>query len=366
MKFFFIASVSLVIEARFGGVSLDRMSHRGVMDVEASFSLMTQGHARLCRRGQAKDFSGVSGMIVCFDIGGTAIKGATAHSAEDIRPLPRRPTPGSDFGAFVGTLKEVIAESGGKPDCIAISIAGIMEPDSGRAIIANIPCAHGRHLKADLEAALGLPVIIANDADCFAMAEATIGKGRGHRVVFGAILGSGVGGGLIVDGRLINSGGGFAGEWGHGLAAARVAGDPPVSLPSFPCGCGLDGCLDAIGSARGMEKLHRHLHQAGLTSEEIVSRWQQGDGQAARTIDIFVDILASPLALVVNVTGATIVPVGGGLSNSQALLEALDAAVRKRILRRFDHPLIVQAECQIEPGLVGAAILGLSFAGRST
>lgn len=298
-------------------------------------------------------------MIVCFDIGGTAIKGAIAHSADDIHPLPRRPTPGADFGAFVATLKDVIAQSGGTPSCIAISIAGVIEPDTGRAIIANIPCAHRRNLKADLEAELHLPVIIANDADCFAMAEATIGKGRGHRVVFGTILGSGVGGGLVVDGQLINADGGFAGEWGHGLAAARIAGNPPVTLPSFPCGCGLDGCLDAIGSARGMEKLHRHLHQADLTSEEIVGRWQQGDPQAARTIDVFVDILASPLALVVNVTGATIVPVGGGLSNSRALLEELDAAVRKRILRRFESPLVVQAECQIEPGLVGAAILGL-------
>jgi N-acetylglucosamine kinase len=298
-------------------------------------------------------------MIVCFDIGGTAIKGAVASSAHDIRPFPRRPTPEADFEAFVETLRDVISQADEKPSGIAISIAGVIDPDTGRTISANIPCAHGRHFKTDLESALQLPVIIANDADCFVLAEAAVGVGQGHRVVFGVILGSGVGGGLVVDGELINVDGGFAGEWGHGPIAARVAGSPPVQLPAFPCGCGLEGCLDAIASARGMEKLHRHLHRQDLTSEDIVERWQAGDRNAGHTIEILVDILASPLALVVNVTGATIVPVGGGLSNAEALLTALDQAVRSRILRRFERPLVLKAACQIEPGLIGAAILGL-------
>src|SRR5699024_3494925 len=142
----------------------------------------------------------------------------------------------------------------------------------------------GRLLKADLEAALGHPVLIANDADCCALAEYGAGAGRGHRVVFGAILGTGVGGGLVVDGKLINSAGGFAGEWGHGPVAATRAGNPAVELPRFACGCGLDGCVDAIGSARGMEKLHRHLTGTEMKAEEILAAWQDGDEKAARTI----------------------------------------------------------------------------------
>lgn len=301
-------------------------------------------------------------MIVCFDIGGTAIKGAGAWAVDDVRPVARRQTPIHDFDAFIGVLKDVIDEIGETPTCVALSIAGIIDPDTDRAVIANIPCAHGRLLRADLEAALGLPVLIANDADCCALAEYGAGAGRGHRVVFGAILGTGVGGGLVVDGKLINSAGGFAGEWGHGPVAATRAGNPPVELPRFACGCGLDGCVDAIGSARGMEKLHRHLAGSELKAEEILDAWQTGDVDAARTIDVYIDILSAPLALVVNMTGATIVPVGGGLSNSMPLIEALDRAVKARVLRKFQRPLVVRAECAIEPGLVGAAVLGAAFA----
>jgi len=301
-------------------------------------------------------------MIVCFDIGGTTIKGAVAYAPDDIRPVPRIPTPKTSFEDFAAGLKSVIDQSGGEPGCVSLSIAGVIDPDTGKATVANIQSIHSRVLKDELEKALGLPVIVSNDADCFVIAESEIGSGRGHRVVFGVILGTGVGGGLVIDGKLINSDGGFAGEWGHGPVAATLAGNPPVCLPRFECGCGLVGCIDAIGSARGMEKLHAHLHQKEMSSEAIIAAWQAGDAGAARTIDILVDILASPLAVVINVTGATIVPVGGGLSNSRELITALDVAVRTRILRRFDRPLVVPAICRIEPGLIGSAVIGLKYA----
>ena len=299
-------------------------------------------------------------MIVCFDIGGTAIKGAVAHSVDDIRPFPRRPTPTGDFAAFVATLKSVIAEAGSTPRCVAISIAGVIDPDTQKAVVANVPCVHGRPLQADLEVALGLPVLIANDADCCVLAEARLGAGRGHRVVFGVILGTGVGGGLVIDGKLINGNGGFAGEWGHGPVAATRAGTPPVELPRFACGCGQIGCVDAVCSARGMEKLHAELSGQSLASEQITEAWIAGNPGAARTIDVYLDILSGPLALVANVTGTTIIPVGGGLSNCGPLIEAIDKAVRSRLLRRFDRPLVVPALCQVEPGLVGAAVLGFA------
>lgn len=299
-------------------------------------------------------------MILCFDIGGTTIKGALAYSAEDIRLLPRVATPKDDFAAFVGVLRQAIESCDTKPDGVAISIAGVVDEDNGWATVANIPCIHGRDLKADLETELGLRVIIANDADCFVMAEAGIGAGRGHRVVFGIILGTGVGGGLVIDGRLINANGGFAGEWGHAPVAATQAGDPPVHIPAIRCGCGLQGCIDATCSARGLEKLHALLHHEDRSSQEIIDLWCAGDEKAARTIQVHVDILASPLALVVNVTGASIVPVAGGLSNSQELLAEIDRAVRGRILRKLSRPLVVKAQCEIEPGLVGAALLGLA------
>lgn len=300
-------------------------------------------------------------MIVCFDIGGTSVKGGIAFSARDIQPFQRRPTPLDDFEAFVATLRAVLDESGGTPDCISIAIAGVLDPESGLANIANIPCLNGRALAANLESALGLPVLVANDADCFAVAEASLGAGRGHRIVFGAILGTGIGGGLVIDGALINRNGGFAGEWGHGPVAATLAGNPPVELPRFQCGCGLKGCLDAVCGARGLERLHTHLHAHRVASEEILSAWEAGDAEATRTVEIMIDIMASPLALVVNVTGATIVPVGGGLSKSVKLLESVDHAVRSRTIRQFENRLVVPAQCKVEPGLVGAALLGFQY-----
>lgn len=303
--------------------------------------------------------SGSVAMIISFDIGGSAIKGGIARSETDIVPLGRRPTPKDDFAAFVDTLRAIIAGTGEKPSRIALSIAGVVDPDTQRLICANIPCIHGRTLAADLEAELGLPALIANDADCFAMAEAGLGAGLGHRIVFGAILGTGVGGGLVADGRLVNEAGGFAGEWGHGPIIASAAGNPPVAIPAYACGCGQKGCVDTVGGARGLERLHKTLHDLDFSSEEIIGQWRQGEEKATRTIDVYVDLVASPLALTVNITGATIVPVGGGLSNVEPLLAELDRAVRARILRKFDRPLVVPSQCRIEPGLIGAALLGL-------
>lgn len=299
-------------------------------------------------------------MILCFDIGGTAIKRAEAFSQQDIRPQPRVPTPTHDFAAFVAVLRKAISTASTQPSRLAFSIAGVVEPETGIANVANIPCLSGRPLQADLEAALGLPVDLANDADCFALAEAALGAGRGHDVVFGIILGTGVGGGVVVRGQLINAGGGFAGEWGHGPVAQRILGQPEVCLPAFACGCGQIGCLDAVCSARGMERLHACLHE-GLEADSltIVAGWEAGEAQASRTIAIWLELLAGPLAMVENMLGAGIMAVGGGLGNSVQLVAALDREVRRRILRRFDRPLIVPAQCAIEPGLIGAAILGL-------
>ncbi len=302
-------------------------------------------------------------MILAFDIGGTTMKGGRARSPHEIEVLDRVPTPGHDLDAFVGVLARAVVECPEPPRALAAAIPGIVDVDTGLGVVANIPCLTGIPIRERLEAALGLPVLIANDADCFALAEVAVGAGRGHRVVFGVILGTGVGGGLVSDGRLVNAAGGFGGEWGHGPVAARIAGEPPVKIPRFACGCGLSGCLDATVSARGMERLHHHLHAAEATSLEIVARWRAGDAAARRTIEIWLEIASAPLAVLVNTVAADIVPVGGGLGGSVELVAALDAAVRASTLRRFGRPLVVPALCQVEPGLVGAAALGLAAVG---
>lgn len=299
--------------------------------------------------------------IICFDIGGSGIKAALAGSPSELTLLGRVATPLDDFEAFVAAIRGVVDSAAAPADTpAAISITGVVDPATGIITCANIPCIDGRGLAAELGARLGRPVFVANDADCFALAEAVEGAGRGQRIVFGAILGTGVGGGLVIDGHIVNGAGGFAGEWGHGPVAATLAGTPLVSIPRFACGCGQVGCVDTIGAARGMERLHRHLHGIDLPSTAIVDAWRGGNARAARTIEVQVDLLAGPLALVINVVGAGIVPVGGGLGKVPEFVALLDTEVRKRILRRPSEPLVVPSQLTVEPGLVGAAILGLT------
>ena len=286
-------------------------------------------------------------MILSFDIGGSRIKAALAEEGA-ITPLGDVPTPAQDFGAFLAALAGFAY--GRDLKGVAISIAGIVVPETGRIRVANIPCADGRILAEELSADLGLPVLILNDADCFALAEAKQGAGRGHEIVFGVILGTGVGGGLVINGQIVQGAGGFAGEWGHG---------PILAAPyDFPCGCGLRGCVDAACGARGLERLHRQLGHGEAGSAEILAAWHAGEAGASATVAQWLSLIAPALAMVVNVIGASIVPVGGGLANDHGLIAALDQAVRKVILRRTGVPLVVPAQCGIEPGLIGAAEAG--------
>lgn len=298
-------------------------------------------------------------MITCLDIGGSAIKSGLARGAGDIVPLARLPTPTHDFDAFVAAIQQVLALSPAPlGSMVAISITGVIDPATGIIKVANIPCADGRKLSDELSHRLDRPVVVGNDADLFALAEAVAGVGRGHRIVFGAILGTGVGGSLVIDGRLVSGAGGYAGEWGHAPVAATRVGSPPIEIPRYACGCGQTGCVDTVGAARGLERLHKHLSGEDRNSVEIVDGWQTGDAAAVRTMDIFFEIVAAPLALVVNVVGAHLVPMGGGLAKSAALVERLDHEVRGRILRKTQSPLVVQGTLGVEPGLIGAAILG--------
>lgn len=289
-------------------------------------------------------------MILSFDIGGSRIRAAEVRGG-DVRLCAEAPTPTADYAQFLNAIAG-IAE-GRRTEGLALSIAGVVDPDTGRIKVANIPCADSRPLAADLESRTGLPVRVLNDADCFALAEARHGAGRGHANVFGIILGTGVGGGLVIGGRLVQGAGGYSGEWGHGPVLRTHAAGREV--PHFPCGCGQTGCVDTIGGARGLERLHKHLNGTALPSVDIVERWEAGDLSATRTVDVWRDLLSAPLSMVLNTVGASVVPVGGGLSNAPALIAALDRDVRARILRGTDGPLLRVAECRVEPGLIGAA-----------
>ncbi len=297
-------------------------------------------------------------MLIVFDIGGSLIRAAAGTNALDLRSLGECATPLADYADFVAALRTFLPQD--KPDAaVKISITGTLDPETGEMTVANIPALNGRRLKADLEAALARSVDIANDADCFALAEAQLGAGVGHRVVFGAILGSGVGGGLIIDGRIHSGSRGVAGEWGHGPIAATYIDDLDLALPRFACGCGLKGCLDTIGGGPGLTTLYHHLTGHTLEPAAIVMAWREGEAPAARAIAAHRALLAPALAMVINIVGADIVPVGGGLGRAHDLVSGLDEAVRALMLHPPARPILVPAAVDVlTPGLVGAALLG--------
>lgn len=303
-------------------------------------------------------------MILCADIGGSFIDVAVVHP--DGRTEHRRsvPTPLDNAPAFIGALVALCAPWPDMP--LHIAIAGVECPDTGIIRAANIPCLQALPLSAHLRRETGRIVRIANDADCFALAEAHFGVAKGHRNVFGVILGTGIGGGFILDGRIVPGLGGVTGEWGH----APLVIPPPAShdqesakalVPLFRCGCGISGCLDTIAGARALERLHLWAGGTPQTSRAILEAWQTGDRQAGRTLDIWLSYMGAGLAHVINVTGSTIVPVAGGLSNAHALVDALDEAVRARILTTTSGPLLRRAALGADAGLLGAACLGLDI-----
>ncbi|WP_420963043.1 ROK family protein [Brucella sp. IR073] len=303
-----------------------------------------------------------SAPVFAADIGGSYIRLAYSARPGSLELLDRLPTPAGDWAALVDALSRLMkrhARGSGAP--LAISIAGLVDPEDGKAFSANIPCITGHRLEQELGEQLRRHVFAANDADCLALAEAGEGAGAGHRIVFCAVLGTGVGGGLVAEGRLISGAGGLSGEWGHGPilnTSVELEGEEQISIPRFACGCGQNGCVDTIGGARGIERLHRFLNAEEKDSYGVLSAWQEGDIPAGRTVSAYLQLVANPLAAVVNITGASIVPIGGGFASATQLIAELDKAVRRRILRRVDQPLVVPGKFTSDGSLIGAAVLG--------
>jgi N-acetylglucosamine kinase len=298
--------------------------------------------------------------VLCADIGGSFIKFGISRVAGQVEELERVPTPKSDWREVADALRLLANKadpSGGLS--IGLSVAGLVDPITGAGLSANIPPLTGLPIAEAISSAVKRPVFAANDADCLTLAEANDGAGRGYPVVFCVIMGTGIGGGLAIDGHIVRGAGGVTGEWGHGPAmnTSVVIGGRLVAVPRFSCNCGQSGCIDTIGGARGIERLHGLFHDETRSSHQIIEDWQAGEARAGETIDAYLQLVADPLAVAVNTVGAFIVPVGGGLASAGSLISALDEAVRARILHRLDRPLLVPAVRREDGGLVGAAVL---------
>jgi fructokinase len=244
-------------------------------------------------------------MRIGIDLGGTKIE-AIALDGETEARRRRIATPRGDYEATVAAVAALVREMG--DGSVGVGIPGAISPATGLVKNANSTWLIGRPLKQDLEHALQREVRIENDANCFALSEAIDGAGRGAQVVFGVILGTGVGGGIVVEGRVLKGPNAIAGEWGHNPLPAPGPQDEP--LPA--CYCGRAGCIETYLSGPGLARDHLALTGDTAAPEDIVAR----EGEAMRRYE---ERLARALASVINVLDPDVIVLGGGMSNAERL-----------------------------------------------
>jgi predicted NBD/HSP70 family sugar kinase len=212
----------------------------------------------------------------------------------------------------------------------------------------NTTCLNGRRLQLDLSEALGTQVVLANDADCFALAEARLGAGRGHKVVFGVILGTGVGGGIVVDGRLLAGPNGLAGEWGH----------TTLVPDGEPCYCGRAGCVERYISGPAVQAAHERETGDRLDLPTIIDSVEVDPG-CAQTVRRFCDHFGRALATVVNVLDPDVVVLGGGAGQTPELRTWGLEALRPHVFGPDFVTPVVLPELGDSAGVFGAALLTL-------
>lgn len=308
-------------------------------------------------------FPAADAAVFCADIGGSFIRFGVSHRHGEVNEFEKVPMPVDSWQAFVAAMADLLARYGADipPTApLAISSAGLISPQNGQMLATNIPAFTGRSLAAELSQALGRPVTAANDADCFTFAEACIGHGQHQAIVAGIILGTGVGGGLVINGELVRGHGGVTGEWGHGaITRTELSINGHVyHIPRLPCACGQIGCLDTLGGARGMERLYQHFNGGHHTSRQIIDGWLRGQAEDALAVQAWLRLVAEPLTLLINILGPTTIVAGGGLASADQLIAALDQQVRTGTLHHYPDPLVIAGKFNAMGGLIGASLLG--------
>ena len=257
-----------------------------------------------------------------IDLGGSKIEGILMSPEAIELARYRVATPRDNYAATVATIVDLTARlmqgvpAGAR---IGIAVPGSISPASGVMQNANSTWLNGRPFDRDLSAALAAPVRLANDANCFALSEAIDGAGENARVVFGVILGTGCGGGIVVNGRLLDGPRGIGGEWGHNPLPWPTADE----YPGPHCWCGRKGCLETWISGPGMAADHSKITGETHTAAEIAARASAGNGAARATLSRHTDRLARGLAHVVNIIDPDVLVLGGGLSQLSHLYELL-------------------------------------------
>jgi predicted NBD/HSP70 family sugar kinase len=291
-----------------------------------------------------------------IDLGGTKIEGAVINPENPGQALSRLRLPtesAQGYDHVVSQVAEVVrrleAESGqSRPAVIGIGTPGATSPDSGLLKNSNTTCLNGRPLQADLSRRLGVEARLSNDANCFALAEATLGAAKGRKVVMGLILGTGVGGGIVVNGRVLDGRHGIAGEWGHN----------PLLGETTPCYCGRRGCIETVIAGPSLERFYRETTSVALRLPEIAARAAGGEPAATATLERLRAKFGEAIAAVINILDPDAIVIGGGVGNLDLLYTSQTReAVGRFVFNPELRTELLRPQLGDSAGVFGAAML---------
>jgi len=306
-------------------------------------------------------------MRIGIDLGGTKIEAVVLDDEGAVVFRQRRATPRGEYDGTIEAIASLVAAaeaSIGGTATVGIGMPGAISPATGLVKNANSTWLNGRPLDRDLEARMGRPVRLANDANCFALSEASDGAAAGADVVFGVILGTGCGGGVVVHGRVLTGPNAIAGEWGHN----PLPWPGTSELPGPECYCGKHGCLETFLSGPGLvrdysahaEKGRCDLGRAGataITAATVVARAAEGDGCAAEAMERYANRLARGLATVINALDPDAIVLGGGMSNVAMLYETVPRLLTQYVFSDAVTTRLVPPKHGDSSGVRGAAWL---------
>jgi fructokinase len=296
------------------------------------------------------------GLRIGIDLGGTKIEGLALDGAGQERARLRIDSPQGDYGetirAIVGVVARLEADIGAKAS-VGIGMPGSLSPTTGLARNANSTWLNGRPLGQDVSDALGRPVRFANDANCFALSEAVDGAGRDAHSVFGIILGTGCGGGIVIEKRLIEGARGIGGEWGHN----PLPWPAREEMPGPRCWCGRHGCLETWISGPGLAADHERINGVLLSAQAIAKLAKGGDEAAQATLNRHADRVGRALAHVINIIDPEVIVIGGGLSHLAHLYAELPALAAPHVFSDEARVTVLPPKWGDAGGVRGAAWL---------
>jgi fructokinase len=295
-------------------------------------------------------------MRIGIDLGGTKIEAVAMAENGEILDRRRCPSPRGDYDATLASVLGLVAEieaEVGRRGSVGVGFPGAISPASGRVKNANSTWLIGMPFDRDLAERLGRPVRVENDANCFAVSEAMDGAGAGAEVVFGVILGTGVGGGIAIAGRPLVGRNAIAGEWGHNPLPWPNEGE----RPGPPCYCGLSGCIETFLSGPGLLRDYVADGASAPTARDVVERAAAGEAQAEAALARYEDRLARGLASVINILDPPVIVLGGGLSNIERLYRNVPRLLPRHVFSDRVDTRILQAKHGDSSGVRGAAWL---------